>query len=69
MRYLTYRSYKTTMRWDEDDKIYYGKVEDIDDLVSFHSEHVETFEKEFHKAVDDYFIFCEEVGKTPNIPK
>lgn len=69
MRYITYRGYKTTMKWDEADKIYYGKIEGIKDLVSFHSNNVETFEKEFQKAVDDYLIFCEEVGKEPERPE
>ena len=42
-----------------------GKVEGINDLVTFESESAEEIEMEFHSAVDDYLAFCEEVGKEP----
>lgn len=68
MKYPTYKNYQTIMKWDEEDKIYYGKIEGIHDLVSFHSKTKEDFEKEFHNAVEDYFAFCKEIGKEPEIP-
>lgn len=63
-----YKGYTTTVEYDEEDDIYYGKIEGIKDLVSFHSEQLENFEKEFQSAVDDYLLFCEEVKKEPEKP-
>ena len=44
-------------------------TEGIKDLVNFESETVEGIIKEFHSAVDDYLVFCEEVGKFPDMPQ
>ena len=34
-------------------------------MVNFQSDSLESIEKEFHNAVDDYLKFCKEVGKEP----
>lgn len=62
---LEYKGYHTKVEVDLEDKILYGKIEGIRDLVNFESETLENFEKEFHFAVDDYLEFCKEVGKVP----
>ena len=62
---LYYKNYYTNVSYSAEDKILYGKIEGINDLVTFESESAETIEKEFHSAVDDYLAFCEEVGKEP----
>ena len=46
-----------------EDKILFGKIEGISDLVTFESADANKIEEEFHKAVDDYLAFCKEVGK------
>ena len=62
---LYYKNYYTNVSYSAEDKILYGKIEGINDLVTFESESAETIEKEFHSAVDVYLAFCEEVGKEP----
>lgn len=62
---LYYKNYYTNVSYSAEDKILYGKIEGINDLVTFESESAETIENEFHSAVDDYLAFCEEVGKEP----
>lgn len=37
-------------------------------LVNFESANAEGLEEEFHKAVDDYLVFCSEIGKQPQTP-
>ena len=34
--------------------------------MTFESDSVSDIENEFHKAVDDYLVFCEEIGQEPN---
>lgn len=60
---IEYRGYHTYVRYSVADKVLYGKIEDIKDLVNFESESATEIENEFHKAVDDYIAFCREVGK------
>lgn len=60
---LEYKGYHTYIHYSAADKILYGKIEDIKDLVDFESESAVEIENEFHKAVDDYIAFCKEVGK------
>lgn len=63
---IQYKGYETIMRYSKEDKVYYGKLEGIQDLVSFHSESENDFELAFQKAVDAYLDFCEEIGKQPD---
>ena len=41
-------------------------IQGIVDLVTFESDSANDIQKEFHDAVDDYLLFCEEMGKEPN---
>ena len=63
---LQYKGYFTNISFSVNDKILHGKIEGIDDLVTFESESVSDIEKEFHNAVDDYLSFCDEIGKEPS---
>lgn len=55
---LKYRNYTTTIEYSEEDKVFYGKIEGIKDLVNFESEDLNGIEQAFHDAVDDYVLFC-----------
>lgn len=55
---LKYRNYTTTVEYSEEDKVFYGKIEGIKDLVNFESEDLNGIEQAFHDAVDDYVQFC-----------
>lgn len=62
-RKLEYKGYHTYIHYSATDKVLHGKIEGIKDLVDFESESAVEIENEFHKAVDDYIAFCNEVGK------
>ena len=62
---LEYKGYTTKIDYDVEDRLFYGKIEGISDLVDFCSKTFDTIEKEFHEAVDGYLEICEEVGKEP----
>lgn len=55
---LKYRNYTTNIEYSEEDKVFYGKIEGIKDLVNFESEDLNGIEQAFHDAVDDYVLFC-----------
>ena len=47
------------MVYDTEDKIIAGRVQDVDDIISFHGESVAEFEPNFHAAIDDYLAASE----------
>ena len=55
---LQYKGYFTKIEYSVEDRLLYGKIEGIKDLVNFESESVEEIEQEFKNAVDDYFGLC-----------
>ena len=62
---LHYKGYSAKPEYSVEDRIFYGKILGIDDLINFMSDDAGELEKEFHAAVDDYLEFCKEIGKEP----
>lgn len=58
---LTYKGYFTMIEFDSESKVLYGKIEGIDDLVTFESDSAKEIEKEFQDAVDDWIEFRKEI--------
>ena len=65
---MRYKEYYATINYEEETSTFYGKIEDIDDLVSFESDNVKGFKAEFENAVEEYLEFCKENGKQPDKP-
>ena len=63
--YLEYKDYRARVEFDYENKLLFGVIDGIRDLVSFEAKSAQDIEKEFQAAVDDYLAFCEEVGKEP----
>lgn len=63
---LQYKGYFTNITFSASDQVLHGKIEAIDDLVTFESDSIANIEQEFHDAVDDYLACCEEMGKEPS---
>ncbi len=62
---LTYKGFIGTVHFSAEDKVFHGKIEGIDDLVTFEGHSVEELIKAFHNEVDDYIALCKEMGKEP----
>ena len=62
---LRYKGYSAKPEYSAADRVFYGTVLGIDDLVDFQSESAKDLEDEFHRAVDNYLTFCAEIGKSP----
>ncbi len=61
---LSYKGFIGSVHFSADDKVFYGKIEGIDDLVTFESKEAESLIKAFHEEVDDYALLCKQLGKT-----
>ena len=60
---LEYKGFTGSVEIDFPSHLLHGRIEGIRDLVTFESETVSGIMQEFHSAVDDYLLFCEDVGK------
>ena len=60
---MQYKSFIGCVHFNADDEIFYGKIEGINDLVTFEGESVKKLKKAFEEAVEDYLQLCEQVGK------
>lgn len=65
---MTYKGYSARIEYDDDDRIFFGKLAGIRDGVSFHADNVDDLRSAFHEAVDDYLAMCEKLGQEPNKP-
>jgi len=63
---LKYKDYIATVGYSAGDKVFFGKIEGINDLVNFEADNVKDLEKEFKEAVNDYLATCKELGKEPD---
>lgn len=50
------------------EKIFYGKIEFIRDLVTYEASDAETLIRHFHKAIDEYLDECKDLNKNPDKP-
>lgn len=62
---LVYKEFIGTVHFSTSDSVFFGKLEGINDLVTFEGETVEDLKMAFEESVDDYIELCKEVGKEP----
>jgi predicted HicB family RNase H-like nuclease len=65
---MEHKGYYGSVEFSPEDKVFFGKLEYISDLVSFEATEAPHLEKAFHDAVDDYLITCQKAGKEPDKP-
>ena len=62
---LTYKDFVGSVHFSAEDEIFFGKIEGIDDLVTFEGDNVADLKNSFKEAVDDYVALCKEQNKSP----
>ena len=68
MNTLTYKDYIGSVSYSAEDEVFYGKIEHINDLITFESSDAHRLKHAFREAVDDYIKFCNEKGIEPEKP-
>jgi predicted HicB family RNase H-like nuclease len=56
---LIYNGFIGSVQFSADDNVFFGKVEGINDLVTFEGETVEELKTAFHYVVDEHIKDCE----------
>jgi len=65
---MNYKGYVGVAEIDAEDRMLYGKVIGLKDVIGFEGSDFEELEGSFHRAVDGYLEFCEEDGVEPEKP-
>jgi len=60
---LKYRDFIGSVHYSSADEVFFGKIEGVNDLVTFEGSTVAKLKKAFKKAVNDYLSLCEETGR------
>ncbi len=64
---IQYKGYIGSVKFSEEDGIFYGKVKGIRSLISYEGKNAKELLDDFHGAVDDYLENCEAEGKEPEV--
>jgi len=62
---LNYRGFIGSVHFSADDRIFYGKIEGVTDLVTFEGETVKELTDAFHYMVDEHIKDCEAENIAP----
>ncbi len=63
---MKYKEFLGSVHYDSEDETFYGKIEGINDLVSFEGNDVLQLKNAFQQAVDDYLSLCSKLDKNPH---
>lgn len=62
---ILYHDFVGSVRYSAEDEVFFGKIEGIDDLVTFEGQSVPELKEAFHEAVHDYIEIAKANGKKP----
>ena len=62
---MEYKGYHGKVEFSGEEKLFVGRVIDIDGTITFTGASVGELEKALHSAVDGYLEWCEQIGKAP----
>ena len=65
---LKHGAYTARVEYSAEDRVFFGKLDDITDLISFEGNTVDELETAFVEAVEDYVALCAATGKAPEKP-
>jgi predicted HicB family RNase H-like nuclease len=65
---MKYKDYFGSVHYDDDERVFHGKVEFIRALVSYEGTDVASLRKAFEEAVDDYLELCHKRKQVPEKP-
>ena len=63
---ITYKGFYGSINFDQEEKIFFGQIEFIKDLVNYEARDAENLVNSFQEAVDDYLDTCKALSKEPN---
>lgn len=65
---MKYKGYLGSVNYNDNDEIFYGKIEFIRSLISYEGNNVESLRANFQEAVEDYLELCQKRETDPEKP-
>ena len=65
---LCYKGYYGSCEYSEEDSVFHGRVLEIQKLISYEGDNVESLTDDFTKAIDEYLDFCTKNSIQPEWP-
>ena len=65
---LSHKGFFGSIHYNQEDRVFYGKIEFIRSLISYEGKDADSLESAFLEAVEDYLVTCMELGRQPERP-
>ncbi len=65
---MNYKGYTGKVEFDSEAKLFFGRVINIKDVITFEGTTADEILQAFYDSVDDYLEFCAELGREPDKP-
>ena len=65
---MEHKGYHGSVHYNDEDRVFYGKLEFIRGLISYEGQDVQSLRAAFEEAVEDYLELCAEQGREPDRP-
>ncbi len=62
---IEYKNYIGSVEYSSEDRCFFGKVEMIDDLITFEATNIDNLEINFQNSIDDYLETCKQLQREP----
>ena len=62
---MKYKGYKAVIEYDKVDRLFFGRVINTQDVISFDGTIVEELQQSFKAVIDEYLEDCKREGKEP----
>jgi predicted HicB family RNase H-like nuclease len=65
---MRYKGYEAVIEYDEEDRLFFGRVINVQDVIVFDGLSVDELEQSFRQVIDEYLVDSQTMGKTPDQP-
>ena len=65
---MKYKEYEAIIEYDEEDRLFVGRVINTKDIIVFDGLSVDELEQSFHTVIDEYLADCQALDKIPDKP-
>ncbi len=62
---LSYKGFTARIEFNPDDKIFFGRVLGVREIIGFHGDTVKELMTDFHNAINHYLDLCRQRGEKP----
>ena len=63
---LKHKDFVASVHFSTEDDLFHGKIEGIDDSITFEGDAVVDLKKAFEEAIKDYLSICNQIDKDPH---